>query len=413
MSGVAAQIIALVVLAGVLAGAVTRFRGLSEAVFAVPGALLLLVLGVVRWPAAWDTVQRLASTVGFLAAILVLGHLCAEYGVFSYLGSLAARLSAGNPHRLLAITVVLAAVVTSVLTLDATVVLLTPVVLRTTRRLAVPSRPHLYATVHLANTGSLLLPVSNLTNLLAFAASGLSFGAFTALMAVPWVVVCTANWLALRLYFRTDLVTEVDPDTERVHAPRFALSVLALTVVGFVATSALGVAPALAAFGGCLVLGVPRLLAGKTTPRQVAAEANPGFLIFVFALGVVVDGVTAHGVSRLLETMTPSGESLLALLAIAVLAALLANLINNLPATLAFLPVVSGSPVAVLAVLIGVNVGPNLTYVGSLATLLWRRLLPESDRPSAKQFHLLGAMSALPMVVLATVALWAMAALIR
>ena len=91
--------------------------------------------------------------------------------------------------------VALAAGVTAVLTLDATVVLLTPVVLRTAQQLRVRRRPHLYACAHLANSGSLLLPVSNLTNLLAFAATGLSFGRFTALMALPWTVACLLDWL--------------------------------------------------------------------------------------------------------------------------------------------------------------------------------------------------------------------------
>jgi arsenical pump membrane protein len=95
------------------------------------------------------------------------------------------------------------------------------------------------------------------------------------------------------------------------------------------------------------------------------------------------------------------------LLLLAGLAAVLANLVNNLPATLALIPLVAGSPAAVLAVLLGVNIGPNLTYAGSLATLLWRRLLPERDRPRAAEFHTLGALTVPPILLLATVSLWA------
>jgi len=101
-----------------------------------------------------------------------------------------------------------------------------------------------------------------------------------------------------------------------------------------------------------------------------------------------------------------------ALIGLALLGALLANLLNNLPATLALLPLVAASPLAVLAVLVGVNVGPNLTFAGSLATLLWRRQLTEPHHPSARAFHLLGALSTLPMLLAATVALWASAAVI-
>jgi arsenical pump membrane protein len=88
-------------------------------------------------------------------------------------------------------------------------------------------------------------------------------------------------------------------------------------------------------------------------------------------------------------------------------AALLSNLLNNLPATLALIPLVAGNPAAVLAVLLGVNIGPNATYIGSLATLLWRRLLPAGDRPRAAQFHALGAMTVVPILLLTTLSLWA------
>src|SRR5581483_1972893 len=113
--------------------------------------------------AATERLRAIGPTVGFLAAILVFGHLCAEAGIFDYLGGVAARASGGSVRRLLLLVVALAALVTAVLTLDATVVLLTPVVLSTVRAMRVPARVHLYACTRLANTGSLLLPVSNLT----------------------------------------------------------------------------------------------------------------------------------------------------------------------------------------------------------------------------------------------------------
>src|SRR5262249_38962462 len=157
-----------------IAFAVMRPRGLTEGVVAAPAAGLVIALGIVPPDEAWRTLHTIGPTVGFLAAILVFGHLCAEAGVFAYPGERAAQASAGDPRRLLALVVVLAAGVTATLTLDATVVLLTPVVLATTGRLRVPARPHAYACTRLANSGSLLLPVSNLTNLLVFERSGLS-----------------------------------------------------------------------------------------------------------------------------------------------------------------------------------------------------------------------------------------------
>jgi arsenical pump membrane protein len=408
VQGAAAETLAIVLLVLTLAVAVTRPRRLSEAVVAVPAAVLLVATHVVPWHAATQRLREIGPTVGFLAAILVFGHLCAEAGVFDYLGSLAARASHGSAPRLLVLVVAIAAAVTAVLTLDATVVLLTPVVLTTAARLGMPARPHAYACTRLANSGSLLLPVSNLTNLLAFTASGLSFGRFAALMALPWLVACAAEWLGLRLFFRPDLANSVAaPTQDGPPAPRFALIVLALTVAGFVITSTLQVAPAWAALAGCAALLAPRIARRDVHPVRLVGETSPGFCVFVLALAVIVDAVTRHGLATELGRLVPSGTQLPAMLLLAALAAALANLVNNLPATLALVPLVAGSPAAVLAVLLGVNIGPNLTYAGSLATLLWRRLLPDRERPRASQFHALGALTVPPILVLSSVSLWA------
>lgn len=407
------ELVALAILAALLLAVVRRPLAWNEAAFGVPAAVLVVAVGLVSWQRALATIHQLTPTVLFLAAILAFGQLCAAEGVFDYLGALAGRVSGGRPGRLLALTVALAAGVTVVLTLDATVVLLTPVVVRTVRRLNVEPRPHLFACVHLANAGSLLLPVSNLTNLLAFSASGLSFAAFAGVMALPWLVVCVLEWVALSLFFRTDLRAVGPPGRSHVRSPKYALAVLAATVAGFVGTSAFGVAPAWAALAGVLLLAIPRVLRHRSTPLQVIAGASPAFCVFVLSLGVVVDAVTTHGLGAGLRHILPTGEGLAVLLAVAFIAAALANVVNNLPATLLLLPVVAGHPIAVLAVLLGVNIGPNLTYVGSLATLLWRRLLPADMRPSAARFHLLGALSVPPVLALATVALWSSAKLIR
>jgi arsenical pump membrane protein len=408
-----AEAVAVVLLVLSLVFAVVRPRGLSESVVAVPAAVVVVLLGIVSVDEAGDTLKRIGPTVGFLAAILVFGHLCADAGVFDYLGTRAATLSRGDPRRLLLLVVGLAAAVTATLTLDSTVVLLTPVVLRTVAALRVPARPHAYACTRLANSGSLLLPVSNLTNLLAFGAAGLSFGRFTGLMVVPWGRGVGAEWLGLRTFFRRDLVAPpVDGapavSSGRRTAPRYALAVLAVTVALFVIASSVDVNPAWAALLGCLALLVPRVRTREVHLPRLVLEASPGFCAFVLALAVIVDGVTRHGLGHLLQRLAPDSTSFPALLALAGLAALLANLLNNLPATLAFVPVVAATgPAAVLAVLIGVNIGPNATYPGSLATLLWRRLLPADERPAAREFHTLGLLTVPVLLVVATAALWA------
>jgi len=122
---------------------------------------------------------------------------------------------------------------------------------------------------------------------------------------------------------------------------------------------------------------------------------------------VVVRAVSAGGLGRLVERLVPGGGGLATLLAVAALAAVLANLVNNLPAILLLLPALAGRPGVILAALVGVNVGPNLTYVGSLATLLWRRTLRERDaEPPAGEFLRLGAVTVPAAVAAATAGLW-------
>ena len=335
MTGTAAEVIAACLLAGSLLFAVMRPRGLSELVVAGPAAVLVVVLGIVPLDDAWHTLREIGPTIGFLAAILVFGHLCDEAGVFAYLGAVAARASAGNARRLLVRVVVLAAVVTAILTLDATVVLLTPVVLIMARQSALPVRPHAYACTRLANSASLLLPVSNLTNLLAFGASGLSFTRFAALMALPWLLVCVGEWVVLRTWFRRDLETSGSVVTDVPPSPRYAFGVLAATVFLIVLTFTFHIAPAWAAIVGCVALLVPRVGRRDVHPMRIVAEASPGFCLFVLALAVVVDGVTRNGLGDTLERLLPSGTSFWALLGVAAIAAVLANVVNNLPATLA------------------------------------------------------------------------------
>jgi arsenical pump membrane protein len=133
------------------------------------------------------------------------------------------------------------------------------------------------------------------------------------------------------------------------------------------------------------------------------------FLAFVLALGVVVRAVIDNGLSTAVGTLLPGGSSLGSLLLVALVAALLANVVNNLPAILLLLPLLAGHGAGpVLAALVGVNVGPNLTYVGSLATLLWRRIARAHDSdPGLAEYHLLGAQTVPVSIVVATSALWA------
>ena len=396
-----------------LAVAVTHPRRLPEFAVALPAAALLLATGVLSLGSARSEAGKLLPVLGFLAGVLVLGRLCEDEGLFEAAGARLAQASRGRPSRLLAGVFGLSAVTTAVLSLDTTVVLLTPVVQETARRERMRARPYLYACTHLANSASLLLPVSNLTNLLAFGYARISLLRFAGLMMLPWLAAIALEYLVFRRFFAADLAGPAGPApggaaADAPEVPRFALLTVAVTLAGFAVTSFAGVSPAWAALGGACLLAGRRLLAGELDAgRLVRAVAVP-FLLFVLGLGMVVTAVVDHGLGHLVTRLLPGGASLLALLALAAIAAVLANLVNNLPAVLVLLPAVAaGPPGRVLAVLIGVNIGPNLTYAGSLATLLWRRLLRErGHEPDLGEFTRLGLLTVPAGLCLATVALW-------
>jgi arsenical pump membrane protein len=397
-------------LAATLAAAVARPRWLPEAAVAVGAAAVLVAVGAVTVSRAGQAVGHLAPTIGFLAALLLLADGCRRDGLFQALGALMARGSRDSPRRLLALVFAVASSITVTLGLDPTIVLLTPVVLATATRLRMSPEPDVYATVHLANSSSLLLPISNLTNLLVFSASGLSFTGFAALMLLPTLAAIAVEWVVLNRFFAAELGRPPGHQAVSVapHLPRLALAVLAATLAGFLAGSLFGVSPVWIAAAGAAAITVPALVRRTATAGDLVRALQPSFLLFVLGLGVIVAAASDNGLAAAVRVVLPGGTSLPALLGIAAVGALLANLVNNLPAILIIAPVAAASgPAALLAALIGVNVGPNLTYAGSLATLLWRRLLRAQDTDvNLGQFLRLGAVTVPAALAASTLMLW-------
>lgn len=330
-------------------------------------------------------------------------------------------MSGSSPRRLVLVVALAATVTTTVLSLDTTAVLLTPVVLRVARSRRVAPEAALLTTAQLANGGSLLLPVSNLTNLIVFPLTGLTFAGFALRMALPLaaaVGVITAV-LALRVRGGGSVVPDGSrPNsgpsaTERSDArlDRFGRGVslgLVALLVAFFLGSLVRVAPSAIAAGAALVLGGSASARGRVRPSALVRAASPGFLVFVGALGVVVTAATRHGPARAVGHALPAGTGFGPLLGVAVVAAVLSNAVNNLPATLVLLGALPAGPAApLLAVLVGVNIGPNLTYTGSLATLLWRKSLrAESAEPSRRAFFTAAAIATPLALVAAVGALW-------
>jgi arsenical pump membrane protein len=412
------DLVAVVALVVLLTVAFAHPRGWVEALVGVTAAGVDIAAGAVHWSGAADQVRLLLPVVVFLAGILVVAEVCAAEGVFAAVGTLVARASRRRPRRMLGLTFVAAALTTAALSLDATVVLLTPVVVAAATSTLTSPRPVVYACARLANSGSLLLPVSNLTNLLALPSlPSVSFMGFATLMAPVWAAVIVVEYVGHRVYFARDLTRSPEPGSAYpdVHLPAVPLVVVGVMLVAFAALSPLGVAPAWVACVAATVLSGHALARRRVLPWAVVRSAHVSFAVFVLCLGVVVAGLTDTFLGAAVRSMVPHGTGLGALLVVALLATVLANVVNNLPATLLLVPLVAPAGVtAVLAALVGLGAGSNLTYTGSLANLLWRRtLVRRGIEPSARDFHALSAMVTLPAVLVGVMVLWAWAPVVR
>lgn len=345
----------------------------------------------------------LAGIIAFLVAMTVLARACADEGLFSSLGGHVARGASGSSRTLLTYAVAAAAVVTATLSLDATVVLLTPVLLAASTR-----RAYAYASVRLANSGSTLLPVSNLTNLLAFGSTGLTFLGFAWAMLPVWIVAVVAEWAVLRVWFRDEVREPSPPPVDVQRVPLVPVTVVVLVLIGLGS----GLTPWIPAALGAFVLGVRALARRLSTWRDLLDAANLPLaaLILGWAFAVAWLGTTPLG--DRIDDVVPSGDGVGSLLAVALVAMVAANVVNNLPATLLLLPAAaSAGPAPILALLIGVNVGANLTLIGSVANVLWRRS-GGSAVSTRREFHLLGIVTTPPLVVLCTAVLWAWTSII-
>jgi arsenical pump membrane protein len=252
-------------------------------------------------------------------------------------------------------------------------------------------RPGAHACLRMANSASLLLPVSNLTNLLAMPHLDLTFGGFALVMAPVLLVVLAVEYGALRLLFRRELAAPPGPTQveETPPLPRLPLAVVLLMLVGFAVSSPFGVDPFWVSGAAAVVLvvwaGRRRLLSAP----DVVHAAHPAFALFVLSLGVVVAALASGFLGDWVSDVLPHGTDFASLLLIAVLATVLANLLTNLSATLLLVPLLAPlGDTAVLAALLGLNIGSGLSYTGSLANLLWRRgMVRLGHRPSMREFH--------------------------
>ena len=333
------------------------------------GAGVVLTGALGRGPAA-ATLGRVAPVLAFLVGLTVLAELAAAAGLFDLAADGAARLAPGRTAALFGVVVALATATTILLSLDTTAVLLTPVVLSLCARLALPPLPFALATVWLANTASLLLPVSNLTNLLAVRTLGVHPAAYAARMLLPAVTAVLLTVLVLVVRHHRDLRGRYVVVPARPVEDRVVLVAAAVAVAGFAIGVLLGLGVAavavVAAAALAAVLGVRRResLTWRLVPWRL--------VLTVTGLFLVVDTLDRHGLGSVVTAAAGTGGSTGDLLRLSATSAFGANVVNNLPAYLALEPSADGSVVRLLAVLVGVGVGPLVLVWGSLATLLWR-----------------------------------------
>ncbi|WP_217618349.1 arsenic transporter [Achromobacter sp. GbtcB20] len=385
---------------------------LPEYVWATAGAVALVVLGLLPARQAGGAILEGTDVYLFLIGMMLVAEVARQAGLFDWVAVLAADHAAGSARRLFDLVFLVGTGVTVLLSNDATAVVLTPAVYAVTRVVGAPPLPYLYVCAFIANAASFVLPISNPANLVVFGDRMPALGPWLAHFALPSALAIGATYVTLRLVFRHDLRQPLKPSPPLppMTLPlRMAALGVAITAGTLLITSALGQR-----------LGLPTLIAGcvsaalvlavtRSSPIRLIKGVAWGVLPLVAGLFVLVEGMAASGVLQDLANLMRSLSADAALWAGGVGAALSGNVINNLPAglmagTLARMADLPSTATA--ALLIGIDLGPNLSVSGSLATLLWLLAVRrEGMHISALSFLRLGIVVMPPALILALGAL--------
>lgn len=386
---------------------------LPEYVFAVIGAVAVIAFGSFSVPAAIRAVRGGLDVYLFLIGMMLLAEVARREGLFTYVAARATRMARGSSQRLFLILYGIGVLVTVFLSNDATAVVLTPAVYATARAAKVEPMPYLFACAFIANAASFMLPISNPANLVIYAGAMPPLGTWLAMFFWPSVAAITATYIVLRVLFRRDLAAT---QPTAIALPKLGLAGrtaawgLFLTAVLLTVASAaalpLGVVTLLAAL--CVLVLVTVLT--RQSPIPLLGDISWGVLPLVAGLFVVVEavfstGLPDHAVQALHQWAQSAPDR--AALGVGGAFALASNLINNLPVGLvAATASRTGDlpPDVIGAMLIGVDLGPNLSITGSLATILWLVVLRrENIHVSAWQFLRIGAFVMPPALVVALV----------
>ena len=402
--------IALVSTAGVI---VRPFR-LPEAVWAVGGATLLVLAGLLTPHDALRAVGRGTDVYLFLAGMMLLSEVARREGLFDWIAAHTVARAGGSGRRLFVMIYAIGVVVTAFLSNDATAVVLTPAVLASARAADAEPLPYLFACALIANAASFVLPISNPANLVLYASHVPSLLVWLGHFAVASAASIAATFVVLRLLFRADLAPAISSDIDK---PALSAGGIAAAIgIGITALSLLGASAA------GIELGLPTAICGAATALLVTLgrQASPLPLLFgvswsvlplVAGLFVLVDGVSRTGAVAALGHMLATHAAAAARLTAVVSGAILAiscNLMNNLPAGLVAGSAAHGASLPTRVVdglLVGVDLGPNLSITGSLATILWLvALRREGIDVSFGRFLRVGLLAMPPALALALLA---------
>lgn len=357
-----------------------RPRDIAEAWWACGGALLLVLFTLISLPQAGSAVLKGVDVYLFLTGIMLLSELAREEGVFNWIAEVAAAHAKGSPKRLFLLIYLAGTVVTTFLSNDATAVVLTPAVLTIVRRLKVEPVPHLLACALIANAASFVLPISNPANLVIFAQHMPPLIKWLGFFLLPSFVSIIITFFALRYTSQKGLqgkIIETLPQSKLSIEGQLALGGLIMAAVVLVTASAIGWPLGAPTCGAALLATAMVALRDRSAPLQIAKGVSWSVLPLVAGLFVIVEALQSAGGLRLAAAGLHAAANLggiLGNLVTAFAVGLLSNGMNNLPAGL-----ISGTAVQSVhehgnlanAVLIGVDLGPNLSVTGSLATILW------------------------------------------
>ena len=361
------------------AGVVGRPMRWPEWIWAVAGAVLLVVTGLMPLGAAGGAIAKGLDVYLFLTGMMLLSETARVHGVFDWIAATAVNHAKGSRPRLFALVYATGVVVTTFMSNDASAVVLTPAVFAAARKAKAEPLPLLLACALIANAASFILPISNPANLVLYGGKMPPLGQWMGSFALPSLASIVVTYAVLRWIERTRIAGDCECDVERETLStggKVAFACILLTAVLLVAMSALdqelGLPTALA--GIVTAIGVSAL--GRKSPLGLVGNVSWGVLPLVAGLFVLVEALERTGVIRMVADAirTAASEPVRAATVSGTILAFVSNLMNNLPAGLiASTAIQQAHPPRLVtdALLIGVDLGPNLSVTGSLATILW------------------------------------------